>query len=157
MQARARHAPRCDTISSYLTWDHGLIDESLSGLTTMIEDGEWERALGHLEEVDQRLRRHIAIEEEIVFPAFERRFGARGPTAVMRAEHDQVTRLLDRMRETMKRRDGPLFADAHGRLLAVLQSHNAKEESMVYPAIDRSLSRGERDELLRRSPRNREP
>ena len=44
------------------------------------------------------LLHHFAMEEEVMFPAFEARTGmTQGPTAVMRSEHRQMTDLLNRM------------------------------------------------------------
>jgi hypothetical protein len=47
---------------------------------------------------DRTMRHHFAMEEEVLFPAFERTTGmVRGPTMVMRMEHTQMRALLDQI------------------------------------------------------------
>lgn len=86
------------------------------------------------------LERHIAVEEELLFPAFEERTGMDGgPTAMMRIEHEQMRGLFAEMRAALAARDAAGYLAAARTLLALLQQHNAKEENMMYPMLDEAL------------------
>jgi regulator of cell morphogenesis and NO signaling len=101
-----------------------------------------------------RLRRHIRMEEEIFFPAFEERTGMRGagPTAMMRSEHRQIEAMLDRLTRATADPDRAAAAKAlaveTGQLFAFLQSHDRKEEGVPYPMADRVVSDADRRRLI---------
>ena len=83
----------------------------------------------------------MAMEETILFPAFEKETGnTNGPTSVMRAEHKQMLELMQQMDEAIAKRDAQNFFGYAETLNIMLQQHNMKEESMLYPMIDRALS-----------------
>ncbi len=96
------------------------------------------------------LLRHIRFEESVLFPEFERVSGTtadRGPTAVMRVEHRTIEAVLADMRDAAARGvrpAGPTSAD----LRTLLHLHNVKEESVLYPMLDRALDRTESDALV---------
>lgn len=120
----------------------------------MLEAGNLRDARESFAAFDQGLRRHIAIEEEMLFPTIEQVGGLRrdfGPTAVMTAEHRSIRALLARL-ETLFQDDG----DPHARsgtmseLFALLESRDAKEEMVLYPMADRLIVDEDRDSLLSR-------
>jgi len=89
-----------------------------------------------------KMERHIAAEEELLFPAFEERTGmaGAGPTAVMRMEHEQIRSLFADMRAAMESRDAKQqYLGAAQTLRGLLQQHNAKDENMMYPMLDQAL------------------
>jgi hemerythrin-like domain-containing protein len=106
------------------------------------------------------LRRHIQMEEEILFPLFEMAAGAscRNETILMRREHVAIERyLVDLLRAVERLRTEPGRTAPVDDLLraywgsaAVLADHNAKEERRLFPIVDRALSTADREELLRR-------
>ncbi|MEK6525701.1 MAG: hemerythrin domain-containing protein, partial [Nitrospirota bacterium] len=102
-------------------------------------------------EFKRGLQRHIVWEEEILFPLFEHRTGMedRGPTAVMRTEHRQIKDFLEQIHDRIAK--GETNTDEFERgLLTVLSAHNQKEETILYPWIDQSLSEQEAKETLAR-------
>ena len=90
---------------------------------------------------DQVLRRHFAMEEEVMFPAFEQVSGMTGggPTFVMRSEHEQMRGVLDQMAAAIDKGDTEEMLDLGDTLLMLIQQHNAKEEGILYPAADQML------------------
>src|SRR5688572_31747251 len=86
-------------VNDYLSWDHRRLDAILADVTRMVDDGELERAEHTYLEFDAGLRRHIRLEEEILFPIFEQRTGMRDPTEVMRREHRAIQEAMGIMRE----------------------------------------------------------
>ena len=95
------------------------------------------------------LERHIAWEEQILFPSFDRRFGhfQDGPTRVMCWEHQQIRQYLDAIALKLNRQD---FAteEEEMALEAVLCPHNQKEESILYPMLDQMVGGEERAEIF---------
>jgi hemerythrin-like domain-containing protein len=93
--------------------------------------------------------RHLAMEEEVLFPAFEARTGMRsGPTEVMRMEHAQMRDLLRDMADAVAAGNQGRFLGLSETLNMLMQQHNLKEENMLYPMSDQVLA-GERDDLVR--------
>ena len=98
------------------------------------------RAGEYFQQFKAGLLRHIAWEEEILFPVFDEKNGFEGvgPTEVMRREHAQIKGWLSEI-------GGRLLEEAESRseeeaLVGVLRAHNQKEEWILYPAIDGQLS-----------------
>ncbi len=88
----------------------------------------------------RELERHIDIEEDVLFPAFEQSTGMiRGPTGVMRMEHARMREAFAQMRAAIMVTDAAKYRDASAGLFALLQQHNLKEEGILYPMLDRSL------------------
>jgi iron-sulfur cluster repair protein YtfE (RIC family) len=100
-------------------------------------------------EFKRGLQRHIVWEEEFLFPHFERRMGMSegGPTAVMRLEHRRLKELLEGMHERVAAGNMDTGEYEH-ELTDVLLVHNTKEESILYPAIDRLLTGPEAEAMI---------
>ncbi|HUH93089.1 MAG TPA: hemerythrin domain-containing protein [Casimicrobiaceae bacterium] len=88
----------------------------------------------------REMARHIDLEEDVLFPAFEQATGmTRGPTGVMRMEHARMREAFAQMRAAIAVQDAPKYRDASAGLIALLQQHNLREEGILYPMLDRSL------------------
>jgi iron-sulfur cluster repair protein YtfE (RIC family) len=90
---------------------------------------------------EHALRQHLAMEEEVLFPAFETASGMTGggPTFVMRHEHQQMRGVLDQMAEAVRANDPDDLLAQGDTLHLLIQQHNAKEEGMLYPTAERFL------------------
>jgi len=136
-----------------LAVDHHRIDELLADAKRHLREGDLAAARESFAAFRSGLEHHIAVEEEVLFPAFERHTGIRdgGPTAVMRVEHAEMRRLLDEIAGALEaagaERTSPLAS-----LTALLFAHNGKEERILYPMCDRALADdpATRAELARR-------
>ncbi len=109
------------------------------------------RARECFEKFKAGLHRHIAWEEEILFPLFEEKTGMTdgGPTFVMREEHRQIKAFLEEVHKKVQRQD-PESDQEEQQLFEVLKEHNYKEEAILYPAIDRAASDGEREAIFKK-------
>jgi hemerythrin-like domain-containing protein len=132
-----------------LAWDHarlqGLAAQVVEALKARRVDAV--RCLYH--GFAYSLKRHILVEEELLFPLFEAKTGlpqARA-TASFEAEHAEITRLLEGLGQDLDR-VGPEAATVGKSLLRMLDDHSAKEESTVYQALDRVLSEAEGDDFV---------
>jgi iron-sulfur cluster repair protein YtfE (RIC family) len=96
------------------------------------------------------LLRHIRWEEELLFPAFEDKTHLRetGPTVVMRQEHVRIKAAVEQIVGMLESGMSAGLEAAEQELAGVLTVHNRKEETILYPMINKSLSASERSELL---------
>ncbi len=130
------------TFSSYLSEDHHRCDELFAAAEAMAEKGDWDGAEAAHQQFLASMRRHFAMEEEVLFPAFEAATGSTmGPTAVMRHEHEQMRQLFSEMDQALETQQVDDYLGATETLLVLMQQHNAKEEQILYPASDRMLDK----------------
>ncbi len=96
------------------------------------------------------LQRHIAWEEDLLFPLWEGKTGMSesGPTEVMRSEHRQIRVILEAMERKVGQGSFQTDSEEAG-LLNVLSLHNIKEERVLYPAIDQVASEEDRTTVFR--------
>jgi iron-sulfur cluster repair protein YtfE (RIC family) len=138
------------SLLGHLAADHSDCDKSFAEAEQAAAAGDWKGAQAAFSRFAGRMARHFAMEEEVLFPAFEARTGNnQGPTRVMRLEHAEMRELIDALREAIERCDAPGFAGNAETLLVLMQQHNLKEEQILYPMCDRLLAR-ESDALLAR-------
>lgn len=137
-----------NTISEFLGDDHRNCDELFAMAETKVAQQRWDQAREGFGQFCAAMARHFAMEEEVLFPAFEARTGSSmGPTRVMRMEHDQMRGLIEEMTRAIERNDDAGFLGLSETLNMLMQQHNLKEENMLYPMSDQALG-GERDSLL---------
>lgn len=100
------------------------------------------------------LLRHIAWEEELLFPVFEEKTKIRdtGPTVVIRQEHAQIKATLERIEQLLNAGELTAVDTAERALVSILTVHNQKEERILYPMINQNLLAQERKELLDKLP-----
>ena len=98
---------------------------------------DYDRARKCFEEFKSRLENHMVWEEELLFPFFDDKTGMQysGLTAVMRTEHARIREaLLEIYSQTVNM--NPHSESSELSLLAILNTHNDKEEATLYPVID---------------------
>ena len=141
-------------VSDYLSWDHARLKGLLEAVIDDVAAGRFAAALDRYTSYHEGLRRHIRIEEELVFPLFEARTGINsGPTEVMRSEHREIERGAAIMAEALEAADPDRFEEGQRFLDATLPQHNAKEQHILYPTTDRLLTDSERRSLTERLQR----
>lgn len=119
-------------LAEKLTNEHHEIDAGIEEFVGGLGQGRVKREPLH--RAFAALRRHIYLEEELLFPAV-RRAGLLMPVLVMIREHGQVWRLMDELEEMLAGAApdlGKVRATCE-QLLAELDSHNMKEEPVIYP------------------------
>lgn len=138
------------TISDFLVPDHKRCDNLFAAAEAAVAEQDWTRASAGFDTFRDALQHHFAMEEDVMFPAFEGRTGMRqGPTMVMRSEHRQMSELLNRMSGAIGRKDMDAFLGDADTLLILMQQHNVKEEQMLYQMADQALA-SELDQLIGR-------
>lgn len=125
---------------AWFTADHRAIDDHWSAAEERAGDDDATGAAAAFARFDHALRRHLDMEEQVLFPAFEESTGmVGGPTRVMRFEHDQMRGLLDQMGVAVADQDLGRLLDQGDTLLMLIQQHNVKEEGMLYPMMQMHL------------------
>ena len=139
-----------ENLASFFQHDHRDVDADWARVEEAVESGDLERVKTAWKAFDGHHRRHMSMEDDVMFPALEAATGmTEGPTAVMRAEHDQMRGLMDQMEAVLAGGDPQELLDLGDTLLMLIQQHNQKEEGILYPMASRVLE-GEWDSLRTR-------
>ena len=137
------------SILDFMGSDHRACDELFATAEDAVAKSDWDHARDLFARFHAATLHHLAMEEEVLFPAFETRTGMRmGPTEVMRGEHVQMRDLLQEMASAVAAGNQGSFLGLSETLNMLMQQHNLKEENVLYPMTDQALG-GERDDLIR--------
>jgi iron-sulfur cluster repair protein YtfE (RIC family) len=142
---------RFGSVSEYLSWDHDRLDGLLEDVVRLVHVPNLAEARAAFVWFRDGLARHIRIEEEILFPLFERKTRiAHGPTLVLKDEHVRIQEALARIDVALASPAAGPFEDALATLQSVLAPHNEKEEHVLYPMTDEALGEEERKQVTER-------
>jgi hemerythrin-like domain-containing protein len=125
-------------LSAALERDHRKIDALIAQFTGDASGGSSARAA--LGQGMHGLRRHIYLEEEMLFPPL-RAAGLMGPIMVMLREHAEMWQVMDQLDRLLAddAADHAAMRNACGELVGVVEAHNPKEEQILYPQADSVL------------------
>lgn len=139
-----------NSVRDFLGDDHYRCDDLFALAEQQVSDGAWEKARTSHDAFIHAVEHHFAMEESVLFPAFEEASGSEmGPTAVMRHEHGQMRQLFSAMEEALQQHNSNDYLGNSETLLILMRQHNAKEEQILYPMCDRMLE-PQLPELLQR-------
>ncbi len=129
------------SLKEFFTLEHRQCDGRWAEVETAAEAGAADAVAESWCAFQTELLKHLRMEEEVLFPAFEQATGMTdgGPTFVMRSEHDQMRALLEQMDAAADRGDHDELTDLGDTLLMLIQQHNQKEEHMLYPLAEQAL------------------
>ncbi len=129
------------TASEFLSDDHHACDALWAEVEQAADGGNLPETRTRFGAFDAAMRHHFAFEEQQLFVALDAATGMHGvgPTAVMRAEHEQMRRVLHTMAGALAGGDTQSVLDHGDTLLMLVQQHNMKEEHIVYPLADARL------------------
>jgi iron-sulfur cluster repair protein YtfE (RIC family) len=137
-----------NTILDFLGSDHRACDDLFAAAEENVAKKNWESASKLFRQFHQAMDRHFAMEEDVLFPAFEAKTGNTiGPTQVMRMEHEQMRVLMNDMERAVTAGNDAEYLGLSETLNMIMQQHNLKEENMLYPMSDRVLA-GNRETVL---------
>lgn len=137
------------TILEFLGNDHRSCDDLFAAAETAVAKKDWAGAGSLFERFLAAMAHHLAMEETVLFPAFETRMGSSmGPTQVMRMEHEQMRALFQDMARALADANSDRFLGLSETFNVLMQQHNLKEENVLYPMTDQMLE-AERDDLIR--------
>ena len=138
------------TILEFMSVDHDRLDNKIRmyGTEKLVDI---ERAENIFLFFKSELERHIIWEEDILFPVFVRKTSNKdaGPTAVMRMEHIQIKDHLQKIQRKLRAKKIQDPCGEEVALFKLLESHNQKEENILYPGIDNLTSEQEKDQMIK--------
>jgi iron-sulfur cluster repair protein YtfE (RIC family) len=129
-------------LAAFFEQDHRDCDARWADVEELLDTDDIETARPAWQKYEASMLRHLAMEEEILFPAFDEvsGMGGSGPTVVMQMEHQQMRGLLAQIGESIESGDAQEAMDIGDTLLMLIQQHNAKEEGMLYPMAQNMLA-----------------
>ena len=129
-------------LAAFFAQDHSDCDTRWVDVEELLDKADTEAAREAWQAYDAGMRRHLAMEEDVLFPAFDAMsgMGGGGPTAMMKMEHQQMRGLLDQIGEAIEAGDAQEAMDIGDTLLMLIQQHNVKEEGMLYPMAENILA-----------------
>lgn len=134
---------------NWLVHEHSLYENLLGLCRDAVETEDWGSADRGMHELVAHLKRHMALEEGVLYPAYEAAPEApQGPTTALRDEHDGIVRLIRDTLRLMKSRDSYAVLEALVQLENLMIKHHEKEEDIFLPMASHILH-SSRDELLR--------
>lgn len=133
---------RYPPLSEALEAEHEVVDAGIKRFRDAVANGiSQDSPLSEtLAETLTLLRRHIYVEEEFLFPPL-REAGMIMPILVMIKEHGEIWDLMDQLEQlaTGSSTEAESLALTQ-QLLDLLDKHNQKEEPIIYPQVDLTLS-----------------
>jgi hemerythrin-like domain-containing protein len=127
-------------IKKFMAQDHRDCDLLFASAENAAASGDWQTAGQAFREFIQAMERHLGVEEQTLFPAFEKETGIlTGPTEMMRMEHDQMRALFSEMKTAVAQQDSDEYLGIAETLLILMQQHNMKEEQILYSIMDQRL------------------
>jgi iron-sulfur cluster repair protein YtfE (RIC family) len=144
------------TILEFMSGDHDKLDNKIK-MYSAEKLVDIEQAESIFLFFKSELERHITWEEDILFPVFERKTGIKdgGPTSVMRMEHIQIKNHLQEIKIKLHAKKIQDPSKEEVALFKVLESHNQKEENILYPGIDNLTSEQEKEQLIKQMSVNK--
>ncbi|MCB1776955.1 MAG: hemerythrin domain-containing protein [Candidatus Competibacteraceae bacterium] len=131
-------------ITPFMSDDHRRCDRLFATAEEAAAHGDPSTCHTRFQAFQSAMEQHFAMEEQVLFPAFEDATGNRmGPTRVMCLEHQQMREVLAALAEALAASDLDDYLGQAETLLILMQQHNIKEEQMLYPMSDRALSHRE--------------
>lgn len=135
---------------NWLVHEHSLYEGLLSQCQDAVEIEDWGTANRVFNELVTHLKRHMLLEEEVLYPAYETTpLAPQGPTLALREEHSGIVRLIRDMTRIIKTRDSELVLDSLKYLENQMIKHHEKEEDIFLPMASHILN-ASRDELQRK-------
>jgi len=142
------NASTAETLEAALTREHREIDAGIEEFMAGAEGGAIRPQ--PLTRAMDALRRHIYLEETILFPPL-RAAGLMMPVMVMLREHgalwDAMTAIDAALADTSGDASTASVLEQCRQLLALLEEHNTKEEPILYTRADLDLDEASHDDL----------
>ena len=95
-----------NSTDNWLAHEHSLYEDLLTECHDAVENEDWWSVSLIFNQLVMHMKRHIAMEEEVLYPAYESASHApQGPTTVLREEHSTIIRLIQDIAPLIKARE----------------------------------------------------
>ncbi|MFQ5643039.1 MAG: hemerythrin domain-containing protein [Thiogranum sp.] len=135
--------------NNWLAHEHSMYESLLSRCVEAVEIEDWKTVDKLFRRMITHLKRHMALEEEVLYPAYEAEAHApQGPTGALREEHDHIVRLVTDMVRVITTRDSDYVTECLVQLEKQMIKHHEKEEDIFLPMASHILE--EKREVISR-------
>lgn len=126
------------SIEEAFSHDHRRLEQALEASIAHVRAGRWDDAANAFAVFRRGIERHMEVEEQILFPAVEN--GTETPlTAILRKGHRDLRVFFDELDDVLQARDAAEYARIAASMKALLERHDEKEETELYPAAQARL------------------
>ncbi|MCL4511216.1 MAG: hemerythrin domain-containing protein [Bacteroidetes bacterium] len=135
---------------SLFEYDHKRIDLNISQMQN--SKGNVDKIKKYYSKIRSQLLKHIELEETLLFTSFGEHAtpDQMGPVQVMIAEHREIASYISTPADRLD--EAALSSiPTRSELVSKLAVHNKKEELILYPMINRTLPRRERENVFKES------
>lgn len=137
-----------NSTDNWLVHEHSLYEDLLSRCQDAAGIEDWGTVNQAFNDLVTSLKRHMTLEEEVLYPAYESTPHApQGPTTALREEHSNIVRLIQDMARIIKTRDSGHVLECLTHLENQMIKHHEKEEDIFLPMASYILN-ASHDELL---------
>ena len=138
-------------ILKFLKRDHDQLDRIFREFQKGKKEKDFVKAQGYFKRFKCDLMRHMELEEEVLFAYYEKKSGKSkmGATSIIRQEHKRLRQIIHIIYDKILEEDFEIDEEEK-ELILILESHYAKEEESLYPAIDIVTTEEEKKEIFSR-------
>lgn len=130
-----------DDDPNWLYHDHLDLEELLDAAAATTRRHEWETVEHMVITLVDRLKGHMRVEEEVLFPAYEQVPGApTQPTEALRRDHDAMVNWCRDLYYAAQAQNPTAFLNSLQTLRDLLAEHDKKEESFFLPMAGHTLA-----------------
>lgn len=131
-------------ITSSIIDDHLHVEQLLHEFQRL-KSKDFDAARTLFSEIKEELLQHMAHEEETLIPLLKSKVkGAAESSATILTEHNQIRTLVNELASALDKKNEALEMIAENKLLALIKSHEEKEEEIFYPWLDKALPEKEK-------------
>jgi iron-sulfur cluster repair protein YtfE (RIC family) len=135
---------------NWLIHEHSQYENLLTECQEAVGIEDWRTVDSLFRTLISHLKRHMAMEEEVLYPAYEEAADApQGPTRALRDEHDAIVRLIRDMDRVIRSRNSDYTLECLVVLEQQMIKHHEKEEDLFLPMASHILA-ANRQEISRR-------
>ncbi|OFZ93838.1 MAG: hypothetical protein A2Z64_10890 [Betaproteobacteria bacterium RIFCSPLOWO2_02_67_12] len=127
------------TVSAELTEHHRRCRELFVQVEEVVRSGDWRAFNARLVILREEILGHFRFEEERLFPVYEEATGLRDGTQELRAQHDDIRAILWALSSASAAHDPESCRSEFETLALLFRQHTETEESLMYPAFERTL------------------
>lgn len=132
---------------NWLVHDHSLYEELLEECQESVAAEDWHAAEAVFQQLVKHLKQHMALEEEVLYPAYDAKVSHRpAPTEALQEEHDRLVNMVCDIARVMGNRDSGHIVACLERLEQVMIIHHEREEDIFLPMASHILQ-ANRDQL----------
>ena len=126
------------SIGETFAHDHRRLEQALELSMTHARAERWDAAAAAFATFRRGIERHMEVEEQVLFPAVEGE--AETPlTAILRKGHRDLRAFFDEINDALMARDEEECTRIATSMKALLERHDEKEETELYPVAQERL------------------